>query len=182
MDEHVSLRAGRSARIAGELFDENLNNIGWWVNKHNGYATREAIDLLQGRREGGQGAFAAASGLHMQARVKRFLKHRVYARIPPTVRAILYFLYRYVARLGLLDGRAGLAFCVMQALWYRMLVDLKMLEIESRMRTGGASLDQAVLEEYGISLDSARAEALGTSEFSHAQPDADCAPVVGARK
>jgi glycosyltransferase involved in cell wall biosynthesis len=157
MDEHITLRTGRSARIAGELVDENLNNIGWWVNKHNGYATREAIDLLQGRRQRAAGASPpAAAGLHTQARVKRFIKHGVYARIPPAVRATLYFFYRYFGRLGFLDGRAGLAFCVMQALWYRMLVDIKVLEIEARMRTGEKSLEQAVFEEYGVRLEAAR--------------------------
>jgi glycosyltransferase involved in cell wall biosynthesis len=157
MDEHITLQTGRSARIAGELIDENLNNIGWWVNKHNGYATREAIDLLHGRSERTEEPPAAtASGLHTQARVKRFIKHRVYARIPLTVRASLYFLYRYFVRLGLLDGRAGLAFSVMQALWYRMLVDIKVLEIEARMRVAGKSLDQAVFEEYGVRVDAAR--------------------------
>jgi glycosyltransferase involved in cell wall biosynthesis len=157
MDEHITLRAGRSVRVAGELCDENLNNIGWWVAKHNGYATREAIDLLQGREQRAAGApAAAAAGLHVQARLKRFIKQRLYARITPGVRASLYFCYRYFARLGVLDGRAGLAFCVMQALWYRMLVDIKVLEIEARMRAAGKSLQQAVFEEYGVRLDAPR--------------------------
>jgi hypothetical protein len=96
---------------------------------------------------------SAAAGLHAQARLKRFIKQRLYARIPPGVRASLYFCYRYFARLGVLDGRAGLAFCVMQALWYRMLVDIKVLEMEARMRAAGKSLQQAVFEEYGVRLD-----------------------------
>jgi glycosyltransferase involved in cell wall biosynthesis len=150
MDEHIVLRSGHSVRISAELFDENLNNIGWWVNKHNGYATREAIDLLQERYEPAHGAAIAASGLHFQDRFRRFLKHGVYARIPPMLRAVAYFLYRYILRLGLLDGRAGLAYCVMQALWYRMLVDLKALEIEARMRRTGVPLGEAVFTEYGI--------------------------------
>ena len=154
MDEHIVLRTGRSVRISAELFDENLNNIGWWVAKHNGYATREAIDLLQGREQ--HGAPPGASGVHFQDRFRRFLKHGVYARIPPTLRAVAYFFYRYVVRLGLLDGRAGLAYCVMQALWYRMLVDLKALEIEARMQSAGVPLAEAVFTEYGIRMGARR--------------------------
>jgi len=156
MDEHILLRTGHSTRISAELFDENLNNIGWWVTKHNSYATREAIDLLQGRHEPVSGASTGASSLHVEDRFRRFLKHGVYARIPPTLRAVAYFLYRYVVRLGLLDGRAGLAYCVMQALWYRMLVDLKALEIETRMRSTGVSLAEAVFTEYGIRIGARR--------------------------
>src|SRR5215472_1548839 len=156
MDEHIVLRTGRSARISAELFDENLNNIGWWVNKHNGYATREAIDLLLARQDAAPGASTGEPGLHSRDRFRRFLKHDVYARIPPTLRAVAYFFYRYIVRLGFLDGRAGLAFCVMQALWYRMLVDLKVLEIEARMRSTGVPLGEAVFTEYGIRVGSRR--------------------------
>jgi hypothetical protein len=30
----------------GDFADDNLNDIGWWTAKHNGYALREAVDLL----------------------------------------------------------------------------------------------------------------------------------------
>lgn len=156
MDEHIVLDRGRSARLSGDLIDENLNNIGWWVQKHNGYATREAIDLLMGATHGAATAGKAAGRMDAQARLKRFLKHGVYARIPPAIRAIGYFLYRYFVRLGFLDGRAGLVFTVMQALWYRMLVDVKVLEIQARMRADKLSLEDAVRAEYPIALPAAK--------------------------
>jgi glycosyltransferase involved in cell wall biosynthesis len=42
-----------------------------------------------------------------QAGFKRWLKERVYARLPGGFRAFAYFFYRYVIRLGFLDGQAG---------------------------------------------------------------------------
>src|SRR5262249_32641042 len=96
MDEHIALRTGHSVRFSAELFDENLNNIGWWVNKHNGYATREAIDLLLGRAARVAGPLTGPPGLHFQDRFRRFVKHRVYDRIPPSFRAVVYFFYRYI--------------------------------------------------------------------------------------
>ena len=38
------------------------------------------------------------------------------------------FGYRYVVRLGFLDGRAGLIFFVLQTFWFRFLVDAKLYE------------------------------------------------------
>jgi len=38
-------------------------------------------------------------------------------------RAKWYFYYRYIIRLGFLDGREGRIFHTLQAHWYRFLVD-----------------------------------------------------------
>lgn len=46
MDEHLVLLEGRAVEFEGDFADHNLNDIGWWTAKHNGYALREAVDLL----------------------------------------------------------------------------------------------------------------------------------------
>lgn len=46
MDEHIELLEGRAVEFEGEFADHNLHDIGWWTAKHNGYALREAVDLL----------------------------------------------------------------------------------------------------------------------------------------
>ena len=67
MDEHIELLEGRSVEFEGDFADHNLNDIGWWTAKHNGYALREAVDLLDleyGILEGSNAADAA--GLRVQ--------------------------------------------------------------------------------------------------------------------
>ena len=46
MDEHIQLSEGIIDSLKNPFYDDNLNDLSWWTNKHNGYATREAIDLL----------------------------------------------------------------------------------------------------------------------------------------
>ena len=46
MDEHIQLSEGIIGELECPFYDDNLNGLTWWTNKHNGYATREAIDLL----------------------------------------------------------------------------------------------------------------------------------------
>ncbi len=46
MDEHIILTQGRSVNFNGYFVDHNLNPLGWWIQKHNNYAIREAVDLL----------------------------------------------------------------------------------------------------------------------------------------
>jgi glycosyltransferase involved in cell wall biosynthesis len=145
MDEHI-LVDGAVAHVDGDIADINLNSVTWWTQKHNGYATREAIDeLLRETRVDS----AATGDIGRQAGVKRWVKRNVYAHLPLGGRAFAYFIYRYFILLGFLDGWQGLAFHGLQGGWYRFLVDVKVYEIRELMRSRGASLAEVVAAEYG---------------------------------
>jgi len=45
MDEHI-LVDGATADLSDEIIDDNLNSLTWWTEKHNAYASREVVDLL----------------------------------------------------------------------------------------------------------------------------------------
>ena len=45
MDEHIKV-VGSVARTELVLSDINLNSLTWWTSKHNSYASREAIEIL----------------------------------------------------------------------------------------------------------------------------------------
>lgn len=133
MDEHIKV-AGPTVEFIGELIDDNLQSLTWWTAKHNQYASREAVDLLNLEYHFmPHDTVASLRGGH-QAGVKRWLKERVYARLPGGFRAFAYFFYRYVIRLGFLDGQAGTAFHFLQGFWYRYLVDAKVAEVKRVMR------------------------------------------------
>jgi glycosyltransferase involved in cell wall biosynthesis len=146
MDEHV-LVEGKVEHVAGEIADINLNSIGWWTSKHNGYATREAIDQLTPGSD-----IVLAGEIGRQARRKRWLKDNLYARLPLGLRPFLYFLYRYFVLLGFLDGWQGLAFHGLQGLWYRFLVDVKIAELRGLMKSRGDDLAAVVEAEYGMKI------------------------------
>ncbi len=146
MDEHVVVQGG-VVHIAGEIADINLNSIGWWTAKHNGYATREAIDQLTIDTR-----LPPAGDMGRQARRKRWLKDNLYARLPLGVRPMLYFLYRYIVLLGFLDGWQGLAFHGLQGFWYRFLVDSKIAELRQLMAERRQDLATVVGAEYGHRL------------------------------
>ncbi len=149
MDEHMIV-SGEIRHVDADIADINLNNITWWTAKHNQYASREAVDLLMHRER--TGATAETSQLDAQAGMKRWLKLKVYARLPLGLRALLYFLYRYFLRLGFLDGWQGFAFHFLQGFWYRFLVDVKVHELETVMRSQGLTLAQAVRQEFGFEI------------------------------
>ena len=58
-----------------------------------------------------------------------------YDRAPLFLRAFGLFFYRYVLRLGFLDGRRGLVFFVLQTFWFRFLIDAELYERRLAGRT-----------------------------------------------
>lgn len=151
MDEHIQV-SGQTAAFTGELIDDNLNSLTWWTAKHNAYASREVVDLLNLRYGFMPHETVADLSGGQQAGVKRWIKEHVYARLPGGARAFGYFLYRYVLRLGFLDGSRGAAFHVLQGFWYRYLVDMKLLEVTRYMEERGVTAPVAIREVLGIDV------------------------------
>ena len=143
MDEHIKVR-GDTLRIDGEIIDDNLNSLTWWTDKHNKYASREAIDLLNLEFNFIAHDTVAELKKGNQAGLKRWLKEKVYARLPLGFRSFIYFLYRYIFRLGFLDGQPGLAFHFLQGFWYRYLVDAKVIEVKQHYEKYGVSIEDSI--------------------------------------
>ncbi len=61
---------------------------------------------------------------------RRFLKQLAF-RLP--FRPLIVFLYLYFGRLGFLDGRAGLYYCLLRS-YYEFLIDIKTQEYLRRCR------------------------------------------------
>jgi glycosyltransferase involved in cell wall biosynthesis len=131
MDEHIIVQGGDTVTFDENFCDNNLSDLTAFTEKHNRYATREAIDVLS-RRYGlvPPTAGVEADNAPRQAVVRRLIKERIYNRLPYPLAALAYFLWRYVAKLGFLDGRTGLAYHFLQGYWYRFLVGAKVKELD----------------------------------------------------
>lgn len=132
MDEHIVLEGGSmTVQLKGCIVDDNLNNTRWWTDKHNKYADREMVDILNKKYNLFDSDDALKEdSISSQAKVKRMIKERLYNKLPVFVRPFIYFLYRYFILLGFLDGITGFAFHFFQGYWYRSLVDLRVYEAE----------------------------------------------------
>lgn len=128
LDEHIVLRRGRHVTLQADIMDIPLTDLSSWIAKHNQYATLEAHSVL--RAQLGNAADETYTNLFgsLPQRV-RWIKTRIFYRMPLFVRPTLYFIYRYFLRFGFMDGCAGFIFHFMHGLWYRILVDAKITEM-----------------------------------------------------
>jgi hypothetical protein len=105
----------KTLKLDGHIHDFNSASIDRWLLQHVKWANLESNknknkNILQGN-------------LFKDPRnQKRFFKN-FYYKIPLFWRCWLYFIYRYIVKLGLLDGRIGFLYCFYQSLFFRVLVD-----------------------------------------------------------
>lgn len=123
-DQHFYV-SGTVRKLQGDLIDTLTPDVATFTARHLRWAALEAAEHEAPADARGRirGRLESANAIER----RRWLRDG-YARLPLFVRPTLYFLYRYVVRLGFLDGRAGLVFHVLQGFWFRFLVDALILE------------------------------------------------------
>lgn len=122
-----------AGKLRGWVHDKNALTLSDWTARHNRWSDLESREILSSEDMAGDVLQPRALG---DARERtRYIKH-LYYRLPGGLRSLAYFLYRYVFRLGFLDGREGFYFAFLQALWFRLLVDGKVYESRQAQRTG----------------------------------------------
>jgi glycosyltransferase involved in cell wall biosynthesis len=137
LDEHMLLKTGTTATFEADINDIPLTDLSLWIAKHNEYSTLEAqTALVDQAGTANDGAMLSPRLFGTRNERIRWLKEKLFYRIPPFVRPLLYFLHRYVVLGGFLDGKAGLIFHVLHGFWYRFLVDAKIVEAHGRDPAG----------------------------------------------
>lgn len=118
---------GDLAQVEESISHLDRRGISHWIQKQNQNATRDATVLL-----GAQNPLSPKSPHQQVDRARRlWLQQAVYNRLPLYVRPFIYFLYRYIIRLGFLDGKAGFIYCFLHGLWYPLLIAAKVDEMRS---------------------------------------------------
>ena len=113
MDERL-IYEGKKLEVPVVFWDDNLNGLEWWKNKHRGYAKREAEQAIAGTFQDPRKAS--------------------YYRLPRYLRTVMYFCIRYFLKGGFLDGVAGWRWNFWQGLWYRWIVDLEIGKLRSQSK------------------------------------------------
>lgn len=150
MDEHIQLLEGTSVEFKHDFVDHNLNNLSWWIQKHNGYAIREAVDLLDIELNL-LGKTNSSINLTEQAMEKRKKKYK-YAKKPLFWRSFAYFFYRYFYKLGFLEGKEAFLWHFFQGWWYRTLVDAKVWEIKKECGTNNQKIINYLKDNHNIEI------------------------------
>jgi len=129
MNEHIIVN-GKVGHLRNDFVDNNKKGITDWIEKHNKYATFEARELMKNINNP-EVTDKLANLFGTQVERKRWIRERIWNRLlPPLIRPFLYYLYRYFLRLGFLDGKVGFIYHTLHGLFYRLLIDVKFIEMK----------------------------------------------------
>lgn len=123
--EHVVLN-GRVGYLHCDLLHLDRRGLEAFIARHNRYSTLEAAARYKAERGAPDRARLRVSLLASPVQRKRFVRERIWPYVP--AKPLALFVYMYVLRRGLLDGRAGLALCVFHA-FQEFMVGLKLAEL-----------------------------------------------------
>jgi len=130
VNEHLVVE-GKIGYLRQDFIHEDRKGIDDWIAKHNRYATREASELI-GQENQRQQQEIDVSFWGTQAERKRWLRYRVWNRMPPLIRPFFYFVYRYFVTGAFVEGQAAFVYHFLHALWYPLLIDAKYLEMRAK--------------------------------------------------
>lgn len=135
-DQHF-VCGGRIAKLRGFMIDHQAASLEEWTSRHNRWSSLEAQEL-RGKTRTAQ-IVPRLTGNELER--KRYAKG-IYYGGPLFTRAFAYVLFRYIVRLGFLDGPQGLIYHVLQGFWFRFLVDAKLYEASNRSESAVESAEQ----------------------------------------
>ncbi len=119
VNEHA-LVDGRVVLLKAYIDHRDTKSVSDWLDKHNRYASMEARALTAGNLTG-----EVPARLFGAATERRMWLRKLYYLVPG--RPVFYFLYRFLFRLGFLDGRVGFRFAFLHAS-FLYWIDLKRAE------------------------------------------------------
>lgn len=150
MDEHLSILDGKTLEMEHQFIDDSRIPIGQFIRKHENYASREAILLLDAEYK--LTSTASIPQEHGKEVEKKRAQKAKYAKMPLFWRAFAYFVYRYIIKLGFLDGKEGFLWDFLQGWWYRTLVDAKIFECKKACGNDPDAMRAYIAKYWGISL------------------------------
>jgi hypothetical protein len=122
-DQHFVVN-GKVKPLDSDYLDIVATNLSTWTLRHARWADLEASEMLA---QDDQRRQVRPDLLGNPIERRRWFRN-TYARCPLFARAFAYWSYRYLLRLGFLDGKEGLIFHFLQGFWFRFLVDAMIYE------------------------------------------------------
>jgi glycosyltransferase involved in cell wall biosynthesis len=122
--EHVIVE-GKTARLKNSLLHYNVESLSRYIQKHNEYSNWDARVWLEGETNSSE---LPASLFGTQAQRRRWLR-KMFFGLPGS--PFLFFVYKYLVRMGFLDGVPGLIYCGFQGVQF-FHIKSKIYELRNR--------------------------------------------------
>ena len=124
---HVEYAAveGNVGVLRHDMLHDDSKGLHRWIAKHVKIAGREARRVVERRASHIESKDREVEGI-TRIRIQKLIWDRLPLRLQP----ILFFIYTYVIKIGILDGKEGFIYYSLWAYWYRTLIHSKVKELQ----------------------------------------------------
>lgn len=126
--EYASV-TGEVGSLQYDMIHEDRKPISYWIEKHNKISDRAAKQYIKNNNS--SILKQSVKGLEVEGGQRTRAKYVLWEKIPMVLRPSITFFFQYFFALGFLDGLEGLCYHLLQAFWYRLLIYVKVREIQS---------------------------------------------------
>ena len=126
-DQHFTSN-GRILQVEGDIINIITPDLKQWRATHKKWAYLEAKEYLLCKEGKNENTNFLASPIQK----RKIYRYKFYYKMPLFIRPLLYFLYRYIIKLGFLDGKEGLVFHFFHGFWYRLVVDTNIFNLRRK--------------------------------------------------
>lgn len=120
--------AGKVRYLVHHMLHEDRKDLTFWINKHNQLSNLAA----RGQIENATAEPEAAAAGELEGRRRLWIRRQFWNRLPGSARPFASFIYRYLVRLGFLDGPEGFLYYALHEFWYPLLIYGKVAELSWR--------------------------------------------------
>jgi len=97
--------------------------VSFWLERHNRYSSGEALEIVNNRSK----EFSLVKAfLEKDLGKRRVYQKELYYRLP--LRGVIMFFAMYILKRGFLDGKSGLYYSILRAV-YEFMIEVKVLEL-----------------------------------------------------
>jgi len=126
-DQHFTT-SGRISQVEGDIINIINPDLKQWRSTHKKWAYLEAEEYLLYKEMKNKNTNFLASPIQK----RKIQRYKLYYKLPLFIRPFLYFLYRYIIKLGFLDGKEGLVFHFWHGFWFRFVIDTKIFNLRRK--------------------------------------------------
>lgn len=117
---------GKNGYLQCPLIHHDFKGLERYFDRHNTYSSMEAVEAFNILKNGRASAHLDKRLIGADPHRRRVLKEFAYRYFP--CRPLIKFLWMYIIKLGFLDGRMGLRFCLLHT-FYEYQISLKLEEL-----------------------------------------------------
>lgn len=129
INEHLICKTGKVDKFKHDFIDFNRRGLGDWLAKHNIYSESEALQLYNKETAENKISFFKS-----QYERKRWIRYKVWNKLPPILRPFVLFFFRYVIMGGIFDGKTAFQYHFLHSFFYRYFIELKFQELKENKK------------------------------------------------